>query len=298
MPRLLVITNKDAGSEDDAQLDQALQVLREGADVEVVATADPDDLDRVLSDRDGRTLVVAGGDGSLHAIVTALQDRDEKDVPFGLLPLGTGNDFARGVDIPLDPEGSARVILDSQPRPVDLVIDDQGNVVVNSVHVGASAHASRKAALWKARLRTMRLGLLGYPIGTAVSALNPPLLRLDVEIDGELVADTDSHVLMVAIGNGSTVGGGMSLTPDAEPEDGKLDVMVSHSIGRITRLVYVWDLVRGAHRHRRDVTYRTARSVRVSGQEFYVSADGELSGPVSSRLWTIYPGVLSMHLPG
>jgi len=109
---LLVITNSDAGTADEDNLATALDVLRTGASVEVAATSSPGELDSVLHRSGTRRIVVAGGDGSMHAVIAALHRRNElKDRVIGLIPLGTGNDFARGVDLPLDPEDAARVIV-------------------------------------------------------------------------------------------------------------------------------------------------------------------------------------------
>ena len=72
MRSLLVITNADAGTSDEERLAEALAVLREKASVEVAKTSNPGELDGVLHRAGGRTVVVAGGDGSLHAVVTAL----------------------------------------------------------------------------------------------------------------------------------------------------------------------------------------------------------------------------------
>ena len=128
-------------------------MLRERASVEVAATGKPGELDGVLHRAGSRHIVVAGGDGSLHAVVAALHRRhDLKGTVLGLLPLGTGNDFARGTGIPLDIEEAARVVLRNRPRPMDLVVDEVGEMVVNSVHVGAGAEASRRGAGLKERL--------------------------------------------------------------------------------------------------------------------------------------------------
>ena len=298
MARYLVITNDAAGSDDDGHaLRQALEVLTAAGESQVVSTSSPEELDEVLDDRDGRTIVIAGGDGSLHAVIDRLHARGElSDGPVGLLPLGTGNDFARGVSIPLDPTEAAKLIVETEPSQVDVIVDEDDHVVVNSVHLGASAHASRKAADWKTRLGKVKLGILGYPVGAVVSALNPPILKLDVIVDGQQIAKNDSHVLMVAVGNGPSVGGGNFIAPDADPEDGTLDVMVSHSIGRITRLAMVWDMARRKHRARRDVDYTEGREVTVSGDKFYISADGEISGPYTSRTWTLHRRAFPMHL--
>ena len=163
-------------------------------------------------------------------------------------------------------------------------MDCTGEIVVNNVHVGVGAQASRKAGKWK-----HRLGRIGYPIGAALAAVNPPFVRLRVEVDGEEVADLAHPILMVAIGNGRTVGGGAELTPEADPESGKLDVMVSFAVGPLARFAYAAHLRRGEHHHRDDVLYVRGSTVSISGQSFYCSADGEVYGPERTRTWHVEP---------
>ena len=101
MDPLLVITNDDAGTADDEGLRSALAILREHCSVEVQSTSRPGELDGVLHRAASRRIVVAGGDGSLHAVISALyRRRDLSDAVVGLLPMGTGNDFARTLAIP------------------------------------------------------------------------------------------------------------------------------------------------------------------------------------------------------
>lgn len=303
MDPLLVITNSDAGTADEESLDQALAVLREHVSVEVQATGDPGELDGVLHRAGSRRIVVAGGDGSLHAVISALHRRNDlKNAVIGLLPLGTGNDFARGTDIPLDIEEAARVILHGEVRPMDLVVDEVGEVVVNSVHVGAGANASRRGARWKERLGSvgvgkLNLGKLGYPIGAALTAWNPPILRLRVEVDGQVVNDFDEPVLMVAVGNGSSVGGGAELTPEANPEDGRVDVMISRAVRPMQRVAYAVRLGVARHHLAEEATYLRGSTVSVSGEEFWCSADGEIYGPERQRTWHVEPQAYSMVLP-
>jgi diacylglycerol kinase (ATP) len=290
---LLLITNSAAGSADEANLDRALSVLRDATDVEVAATANPGELDGVLHRRGGRRVVVAGGDGSLHAVVAALHRRHElSETVIGLVPLGTGNDFARGAGIPLDPAEAARLVLKGTPQPVDLIVDCLGEVVVNNVHIGVGAQASLNAKPLK-----KILGRVGYVLGAVRAAVKPPYVRLRIEVDGHEVADFAHPILMVAIGNGSTVGGGAAITPEADPGDGKMDVMVSYSTSLVAKLGYVIRFRRGTHHERDDVLYLRASTVTVSGQDFYCSADGELYGPERNRTWTIEPAAYSMPLP-
>jgi YegS/Rv2252/BmrU family lipid kinase len=300
---LLVITNEDAGTADGEALSTALKVLREKCSVDLQSTANPGELDGVLQRAGGRRIVVAGGDGSLHAVVAALYRRHELDhTVVGLLPMGTGNDFARSLDIPLDLEAAADVILSGEVRPMDLVVDELGEVVVNNVHVGAGAQASRRGARWKDRLGqvgfgTVNLGRLGYPIGAALAAFQPPSVHMHVEVDGTVVTDLDRPVLMVAIGNGASVGGGTELTPEADPEDGRVDVMISHAVGATAKVGYALHLRRGEHHRRNDVQYLRGSQVTISGDAFWISADGEISGPERQRSWHVEPAAYSFILP-
>ncbi len=280
---MLVLANADAGSA--ASLDQALEVL---GDCTVQTTSSPDELDEAV--QLDRFLVVAGGDGSLHAVVAALARNDLLETTtLALIPLGTGNDFARGSGIPLDPAEAAELVLRGRPTAVDLLADDRGGVVVNHVHVGAGAEASRAARPWK-----KALGPLGYVVGAALAALRPPTLRLRVTLDQKVVSDR--RTLQVAIGNAPYVGGGTELAPDADPADGQVDVMISYAVKPLARLAYALRLRRGEHHHRDDVVYRRAREVTVEGGPFHSSADGELEGPLTRRTWTLHPGALQMVL--
>jgi diacylglycerol kinase family enzyme len=235
--------------------------------------------------------------------VAALHRRQElKGAVVGLLPLGTGNDFARGIGLPLDAEEAARIVLRDRPRPMDLVLDEVGEVVVNSVHVGAGAEASKRGAGVKERLGKIgvgkaNLGKLGYPIGALMTAAAPATVRLRVEVDGDVVCDLANPVLMVAVGNGRSVGGGADLLPGADPTDGHLDVLVSRSTGPLARLLYAVRLGFATHHHREDVSYYRGSTVSVTGGPFWCSADGEVYGPERRRSWRLEPGAYRFLLP-
>jgi diacylglycerol kinase (ATP) len=290
----LFIANAQAGTSDQDAIRAAVDRLTHaGVDVDLRTTQGSGAIDDVVATRADRDVVVAGGDGSLHAVVGALRRRRDLDGPtIGLIPLGTGNDFARSVGIPLDPGEAAVVCARGAPHPIDLVVDDHDGVVVNAVNIGVGAEASRRAAGLKARL-----GRLGYAVGALAAGLTTNGLRLRVEADGTWLADGSEPVLQVGIGNGRFVGGGTPLTPDAHPSDAHADVVVSFAVGPVRRFLYAVQVERRTHLHRPDV--RSARSavVRVSGDEFWCSADGELSGPHTDRTWSVLPSAFRMALP-
>jgi diacylglycerol kinase (ATP) len=290
---LLLITNAEAGGSGDSTLDEALALLRREADVEVARTTNPGELDGVLQRRGGRRLVVAGGDGSLHAVVAALYRRNElAKGTLALIPLGTGNDFARGTGIPLETEDAARIALHGEVRPVDLLVNCAGQVVVNAVHFGIGAEAGKQASSWK-----KWLGRVGYPLGALIAGFTEHGIRLHVEADGEVLADLDRKLIQVAIGNGSNVGGGTEITPEASVEDGLADVVVSFSTTPLAKLGYTARLVTGSHEERTDVIMTRASRISISGQDFYCNADGEIYGPEVNHEWHVEPKAFQMTLP-
>jgi YegS/Rv2252/BmrU family lipid kinase len=291
---LLVVTNAAAGGTDDEQVEAALAVLGSATDVRREVCAEPEDLGRVLDGLGERTLVVVGGDGSVHTAVAALHDRGElsADRPIGLVPLGTGNDLGRTLGIPLDPAAAARALLAGSVRPLDLVVDDAGGVVVNAVHLGVGAEAAEKASALKDRL-----GRAAYAVGSIAAGAGVTGWHLQVVVDGVAV-EVDREVLMVAVANGRTIGGGAPLAPDASPDDGLVDVVVATSTGPLARLGFAVALRDGEHVERDDVLVVRGRSVRVSGDPFPLNADGELAGPVPARTWTVRPAAWSVLVPG
>ena len=285
----LLVAAAAAGSTEEAEVAAAAEVL----DAELLTCHGPEDLERALDRLDGRTLVIAGGDGSLHLAVTLLHRRGElARTRLGLVPLGTGNDLARALGLPLEAVEAARVVRDGTARPMDLIVDDAGGVVVNAVHVGIGAEAAEHAGRLKPRL-----GPAAYPLGAVRAGLRTPGWRLRVEVDGRVLSDNHRPTLMVAIGNGRGVGGGTPLLPLAEPDDGLLDVVVSKATGPFARVRFGAALTAGQHLQDRDVRFARGRTVTLSGDPVGVNADGETGVQVRRRTWTVSPGAWSLVRP-
>lgn len=299
MGNVLAIANANAGSTEQEAIDAAVRVLRASGSVEVAGTTSAADLQRALrAHADAQEVVVLGGDGSLHAVVSALRTLDLLGtVRLGLVPMGTGNDFARSAGIPDDPAAAARLLLAAEPRDVDLLVDDEDGIVVNAAHIGIGAEAGVAARPWKTVL-----GPVGYAVGTAISGLTRRGFDLEVRVDDRPVRPhrpDGSHrrVLQVAVGNATHVGGGAPLLPDADPTDGLLDVAVSYANALPRRLTYVMHLRAGEHTERDDVVVTRGARVEVSGEPFRCMADGESSRLVGGRTWHVEAGAVAMRLP-
>jgi diacylglycerol kinase (ATP) len=293
-PGVLVVTNELAGRIERDGVATVLDVLRTVGPVEHVECHTEADLDPALDRRDGRTVVVVGGDGSLHAMLGALWRRGEAgDCLVGLIPLGTGNDFARGVGIPLQPVEAAKLIVAGTPTSVDLVTDDGGGLVVNAMHVGAGAEAAIRARPLKPLLK-----IVSFPIGALLAGVRAPGWRLRVEVDGRAVVSGRRRVLMAGLANAPSIAGGTALlAPGASVTDGVMDIIVSSAVGPLARAGYAVKLMRGTHSSRDDVRRLTGRTLAISGEPFHINADGEIAGPFRRRVWTLQPAAWRCILP-
>lgn len=303
MGRVLLLTNASAGGSDAPAVDEVVATLRaSGQRVDLHRLGAPDHgLDGSVSDAlerqvslDDVTVVVAGGDGTVHAVVAELYrtGRLGEVGPLAVVPMGTGNDLAGGAGIPDDPVAAARLVVDGAPMSRDLLTDDVGGVVVNAVHVGIGALASQQAAPLKPSL-----GPLAYPVGAVLAGTTARGWHLRVSADGREVADGASRLLMVGLAVGTRIGGGAPLAPDADPGDGWADLVVASAVGPLARMGFARALQVGEHEQREDVLITRAHEVRVSGEPAPVNSDGEIEQDVAARTWTVRAGAWSLLVP-
>lgn len=292
-PDLLVVSNAAAGSNHEDAVAVAVDAWRTaGCEVEVTTTGSGDELTGVVAATD-RLVVAAGGDGSIHAVVQAVADTGRLDeLVVGLLPLGTGNDLARGVGLPREPEPAARALLSGRPLPMGLLVDQDGTVGVNAVNLGIGAAASERASDLKDDM-----GAAAYPVGAVAAGATEEGWRLTVTVDDEVVVD-DEHVLHVVIGNGPSLGGGTAAAPDASPDDRVVEVVVSTATGPLARVGYARDLRSGGHTDRDDVVVVHGRTIEVVGDEHPWNVDGELNEPRSRSSWRLLPAAWRLRHPG
>jgi diacylglycerol kinase family enzyme len=283
VPGFAVVVNARAGTAEQEAVDRAVAVLARHGPTRLL---DGDALDEVGDDR----LVVAGGDGSVHAVVARLHAGDRlAATPIAIVPLGTGNDLARGTGIPLDPAEAAERAATGTPAPQDLLVDDAGGIVVNAVHAGIGAGAAARSEALKDRL-----GALAYPAGAVAEGVTATGWSLAVEVDGRALDLPGDRVLLAGVGNGSSIGGGTPLFPGARTDDGLLDVVVSCATGPAARAAFGLALRKGTHPERDDVVTARGTTARISGDAVGLDADGELEDAVADRTWTLVPGAWSL----
>jgi diacylglycerol kinase family enzyme len=286
----LLVANPAAGGTEE-ELVRDVQAVLDSTCTHVRRVAPTDDaLDAALRDADPHCVVVIGGDGSVHRVATRLHATGRLDLELGLVPLGTGNDLARGARLPLDPLVAAAGLVAWRPRPIDLLAGN-GNVVVNAVHLGLGAHAAQAASRWKGRL-----GTLAYPLGAVVAGTWVSPWELRVTVDGRVVHE--GTTVLAGVGNGRTIGGGTRMFPRAVLDDGLADVVVAASrYGRVGRAVF--GHAARAGRHSRLPWVRTARGrhVAIEGEPVAGNADGEVWEAAASWEVAVVPGALRLRRP-
>lgn len=287
---VLVIANAAAGSAEDADVDRVLSTLASLVETDVVVPDGEDGMVTALQAADGRDIVVMGGDGSLHWV---LQTAFEHDLlssigTVGLVPMGTGNDFARGMGLPLDLMEAARIAVEGEEIEADLLADEDDNIVVNVAHVGIAAAATQHAEGFKDAI-----GAAGYAAGALTAGMSSRGWEVVVTVDGEEVLGEDQDALLVTLALGSSVGGGTTVAPDASHTDRKVDVVVATGIRMRDRAGFASDLRQGTHADRDDVTVYQGTEVTVASvdpkKKFLVNVDGDLGPEHHSRTWTLQP---------
>ena len=231
-------------------------------------------------------VIVAGGDGTINAATRGLM---ETGLPLGVLPLGTANDFARSIGVPVDLDAATRVIVEGFTHKVDIG-EVNGHPFFNVASVGLAADLAKHLT----RDRKRRLGRLSY----ALTAANV-LLKASPFHATLLIADQKIMVrtLQIAVGNGRFYGGGNVIAPDARIDDGSLD-LYSLEFARTWRMaLMIPSFHRGGHGAVREV--RTARGSTfevITRRPRPVNADGELVTQTPA-LFTQKPLAVTVYVP-
>lgn len=283
--RLVVAINPSASFGARSAVGPAVVQTLRAAGHDVVSLTEPDffSLDasarRAVARRpDG--FVVVGGDGMVNLGTNVVAGTK---VPLGLVPSGTGNDAARALGIPHDnTENATRHLLDALERPPRTI--DAARMRWTDVDTGREEQRWFLAmlsagfdAIVNERANRMRhpKGASRYIIAMVAELVRMHPIRYRLTLDGQVL---DTEALLVAVGNGPSLGGGMRLAPDASMDDGLLDVAVVQPMSRIAFLRLFPSVFEGTHVKDPRVEIRRAKRVRIEAP-VVAYADGERVAP-------------------
>jgi YegS/Rv2252/BmrU family lipid kinase len=233
----------------------------------------------------GETTIAMGGDGLLRPLAGVLKN---SPAAIALVPSGRGNDLARVLGIPTDPAAAARVAVEGEERLLDVAHVD-GTPYLGIASFGFDSDANRIAN--HARLIRGNAVYL-YAALRALAAWKPA--RFSVTVDGEA---HEVNGYSVAVGNSKAYGGGMFVLPQAELDDGRLDVMMSKEASKLTFLRELPKVFKGAHVDSPNVLFLRGERIEVaSDRPFVIYADGDPIGATPATI-TVEPRCLRVIVP-
>lgn len=230
--------------------------------------------------RDGYDVVVcASGDGTVNEALNGIMKAREagyNHAAFGVLSIGTGNDFSSGMGIPTDLEHSLSVLLNNKRKTIDVGFVKggdfpDGRYFGNGIGIGFDAAVGTAAS----KVRWTR-GLTAYLIGVMATVFlyyTPP--KVKILLDGE---EINQKSLMISIMNGKRMGGGFRMAPNSLSDDGVFDLCIAETASKARIFGLIPHFLKGSQEGQPEIKMRKARKVTVTALEgdFPAHADGEM----------------------
>jgi len=289
--RIIILLNPKAGrGKARFVMRQALEVMQgEGVVVDVQESRDAQHLEalaRQAAAEKPDAVVSLGGEGTHHYVVNGIVG---SEVPLGMIPCGSGNDFAKGLGVPAQARAAAEVVRAGHIRRVDL--GRTGNTVYGCIAgVGFDSVVTRYA---NERVRRLR-GSWAYAwsILRCVKSYRPEPLQIVSDVQ-----EFAGEVIFAVVGNNVSYGGGIHLTPRAKLDDGLLDVCVVPYMGKVEFLRWVPRAYRGEHLKHPRIIYFQARKVSLNAtSRLELFGDGEFMQELPATIENL-PRALEVILP-
>jgi len=302
MPSILVIYNPIAGrgrvKKHWPEVQQGL--IDAGIEFDVVTTSAPLDAVKLAEKAATKysTVVAVGGDGTVHEVVNGLlrASSEGETITLGVVPLGNGDDFAKmippqttigekvfdwHVAIEKIAKGHTKM-FDIGRMSGDKLHSEQGNkphYFMNGMDIGFGA----QAALNFTKVPIFLTGMAAYLAAIMKTLVDYHIPKVTIQIDNQEAFEQSTT--MTAITNGRCFGSGFWVCPEAQVDDGLLDVMVTQSVGRLKIMRLIPKIMKGTHVNEPILKSYRARRVYIKAQQpFVVEADGEIPYPKTRHL--------------
>jgi diacylglycerol kinase (ATP) len=233
-------------------------------------------------------IVTAGGDGTLNEVVNGLARRG-RGVCIGLIPLGTGNDFARTLGLTTAIDDNIDILLARKTKEIDLVRVRSNRRIRYFVNVSAGGFSDVVDEKLTPAIK-QAWGPLAYLRSAAAALPELHAYHTRIILDGQEQLATDVYNVIIA--NGRFVAGGLPIAPDADPSDGLLDVVLipTHPVAKIALLAA--EILLGKHLASSAVVFRRAKKIVVrSRPQMWFNVDGEPVGNVPAAFEVVPHGL-------
>jgi len=246
------------------------------------------ELIRALIAEGAERIIAVGGDGTIREAAQACAGTS---AILGLIPAGTGNDFAKLFQMPESIYEMARIAATAEPQAIDTATSATTSFA-NIASVGFDAHVVKATERYKKRFK----GFAAYFMGLLHSLFHLEYETVELSLDGG--APEQLRVLMVIVANGQYYGGGFRCMPIADPSDGILNVLIVKDLKRrkIFRLLPLF--IKGKHLGNPNVRLATCKTVSLAMPEpdRLLNVDGELL-PFTPQTFSVQPGSLRLAAP-
>ncbi len=245
---------------------------------------------------DGYELVVAiGGDGTVHEVINGLMQVPKAKRPkFGVVPLGSGNDFAHAIGVDPRPEVALTQVFTEGSRRIDLgvVEDDHGRLEYwnNTINIGFGGSVN----IYSHNLPVVR-GFLMYFVAVLMTIIrNYNVLEMDITTDKEKWSE---GMIMLAVCNGHREGGGFITAPDAKMDDGLLNYTAAGAVSRLFMFRMIPEFMRGTQGKFSQVKMGTLKEMQIQcKQPMTLHTDGEIWAGFGSNVHHLKIRVLPAEL--
>lgn len=260
-------------------------------------TTGPGDATEIASEalrRGVERVIAVGGDGTLSEIVNGYFDEQGRafngEAAIGLLPSGTGSDFRRSLGM-TNHSLSVSSLFNADSRPIDVARADfqdfnaarARRFFINVASFGLGGDVSASVNRWRNSLPRWIGGRARFSAAALAALGRYKNVRVSMRLDDERSLQISSNLIVVA--NGKFAGGGMMLAPNAELDDGLLDVIVTDEATRWDVIKELPRIQRGGHLKNRKVTALRAREVSIDSEEpMAVDLDGETVGHTPANI--------------
>ena len=231
-----------------------------------------------------------GGDGTINEIANVIA---ETDVALGILPIGSGNDSLTSIKGDYSLEGAIEDIVTRSPKPIDIgkVNDDY---FLNVLGIGLDAEVNHETQRKKNHVKS--IGPTACYIWSAVKVIpfyKPKRIRASID-GGDPIEKT---IMMATVGNGDTCGGGFNITPEARMDDGRLDLSLIESTGKLRSLSKIPTVFKGKHLDMREVHYSKFKEMKLESLQgdLVYQIDGEDLKASKFDIKLIPGGINIMH---
>lgn len=245
------------------------------------------ELAKAAVENGAKKIVVLGGDGTIREVACAMMNTS---VPLGIISCGTGNDIIRALQIPNDPLAALDIALNGEVREMDAAMAND-LLYFNVAGFGFDVDVLRYVEIYKKRMKN---GSLAYMRGllTALLHLNSRKTKITWP-EGSMEAE----VLIIAAGNGTHFGGGMKVTPKADPFDGLLDICIINNVSKLNAYLILPKFLKGEHLTTKYVTYfKTTELTAVCEPASLLDVDGDIL-PGTPVTFKILPKSIRVVVP-